>query len=75
MKIVRVLFAIADNGVSGAHLHVELDEELPAGTKLWDVVWLDNEPYYVTGVRTPASRFVTIQTADEAMRAEQRRAP
>lgn len=73
MKIQHVLFIIADNGDSGEHLHVLLDEKLPANTKLWRVLWLDNEPYYVTGVRSPASRQVTIQKPEETMRAEHAR--
>lgn len=69
MKILHILFAIADNKVSGEHLHVLLDEELPADTKLWSVLLLP-EPYYVTGVRSPASRYVTVQKPEETTRAE-----
>ena len=74
MKIVRALFTIIDNGVSGEHTHVELDETLPPDTKLWGVLWLP-EPYYVTSLRSPPSRFVTIQKPEETTRAERARRP
>jgi len=65
MKLQHVLFTIADNGVSGEHLHVLLDTELPADTPLWTIVLLP-EPYHVTGVRSPASRQCTVQSVMEA---------
>lgn len=76
MKIQHILFTIADNRVSGVHLHVLLDTELPADTKLWTVLHLPiglgnnytaSAPYYVTGVRSPASRCVTVQLVSEAL--------
>lgn len=80
MKLQHVLFVIADNGVSGEHLHVLLDEELPANAELWDIVELvggkvtmpDGRqedfvggPYYLTGVRSPPSRYCTVQRASK----------
>lgn len=73
MKIERVLFTIADNGTSGEHLHVELDEELPTNTKLWHVLLLP-EPYYVTGIRSTPSRQVTLQHPAEVGRVRLRHA-
>jgi hypothetical protein len=60
VKLQHVMFTIADNGVSGEHLHVLLDEELPASARLWDVVHLP-APHHLTGVRSPPSRYCTIQ--------------
>lgn len=72
MKLQHVIFTIVDNGVSGEHLHVLLDEELPADAKVWDVLHLSSEHtvspqaelFYLTGVRSPPSRYCTVQRAE-----------
>lgn len=60
MKIVRVVCPI-----EGGSVHVELDEVLPAGAKLFDVIEADGQRFVLTGVRSPPSNFATIRPVTE----------